>query len=191
VAWKWQEETEVLGEKCAPVPLCPPQISKWTALSGDQPPDQQHAVLLTTMFHGAKMCNLGVNGSEFTACYGTTISEQWTGRDTEGRGRGLTPCSTKLFVWRDFRGRDEPKASKNTAGNRIEVWYQDLTNTKQENMVETFCWAVGLFSWLVFYKQSPGELTTTKKNDIYNKLPNNKSIVITPATHRIRQHWKP
>jgi len=140
VARKWQEESEVLGEKRAPVPLCPPQISNWTALSGDagdQPPDQWHAVLLTTLCHGAEMCSVGVSGSELMDCYGTTISEQWTGRDKEGSGRGLTPCSMKLFVWRDFRGREEPKTSKNTAGTRIEVWCQDLTNIKQENLVET------------------------------------------------------
>jgi hypothetical protein len=99
-----------------------------------------------------------------TDSYGTTVSEQWTGRDMEGSGHDLTPCSTKLFVWRDFRGREEPKASKNTAGTRVKVWYQDLTNIKQENLVETFCWAVGLFSWLVFYKQSAQRASKHKKN---------------------------
>jgi hypothetical protein len=57
VARKWHGETEVLGEKRAPVPLCPPQISNCPALSGeagDQPPDQWHAVFLTTMRHGAE-----------------------------------------------------------------------------------------------------------------------------------------
>jgi len=108
VAWKWQGETEVLGEKRAPVPLCPPQIPNWTALSGDagdQPPDQWHAVLLTTMCHGAEICILGV--SDLTDRYGTTISEQWTGRDTEGSGHDLIPCSTKLFEGITGEGKNQ------------------------------------------------------------------------------------
>jgi len=43
-------------------------------------------------------------------------------------------------------------------------------------LVETFCWAVGLFSWLVFYKQSTGGASKRKKkNNIYINSPNNKS----------------
>ena len=92
VAWKWQKKTEVLGENRAQVPHCPPQISNWTALrgdAGDQPPDQWHAVLWTTMCHGVEMCSLSVSGSELTDYYDTTISEQWTGRYTEGSGNSM------------------------------------------------------------------------------------------------------
>jgi hypothetical protein len=43
VEWNWQEKTEVLGQKPAPVPLCPPQIPPWTdpgsnpGLRGERP----------------------------------------------------------------------------------------------------------------------------------------------------------
>jgi len=76
---KMAEGDRSTWKKRASVPLCPPQISNCTVLSGeagDQPPDQWHAVLLTTLCHGAEKYSLGVNGSELTDCCGTTISEQ-------------------------------------------------------------------------------------------------------------------
>jgi hypothetical protein len=125
VAWKWQRETEVLGEKRAPVPLCPPQISNWTALSGDagdQPPDQLHAVLLTTMCHGAEIRILGVSGSDLTDRYGTTFSEQWTGQDTEGSGHDLIPCSTQFFEGISGEGKNQkPLRTQRVPESRFDI----------------------------------------------------------------------